>query len=663
MKENDPLSDEESLRNHLAALVASSDDAILSKSLEGIILSWNRGAALMFGYAADEVIGKPVTILIPPQKLEEEPAILERIRRGERIDHYQTVRVRKDGSLIDISLTVSPIRNATGQIVGASKIARDITAQKRIDERLQASDARFRIMADSAPVLIWTADTTRSSIWFNKTWREFTGRSMEDDAGFGWTRNVYAEDLESLLKAYSEHFDARTAFRMEFRLGRSDGQWRWVLANSVPLYEGPGSSFSGYISSGVDITEFRQAQLERDELLRAERSARTEAERLSRMKDEFLATLSHELRTPLNAILGWSTLMRRMDPGSPDHAKGLETIERNARVQSQIISDLLEMSRIISGKVQLDVQPVDLHDVISGTIESVRPSAEAKRLRVRTTLAVQVGRIRGDPARLQQVFWNLLTNAVKFTPSGGSIDIVLERVNSHLEVCVADSGVGIRPEFLAFVFDRFRQADSSTTRRHGGLGLGLSIVKHLVELHGGSVRVKSQGEGQGATFIVALPISAVRSQEDASHEPATFAEMDPTEVELPSLSGVTALIVDDEADARILLDRLIQERGGRTVTAGSASEALAVLMADPVDIIVSDIGMPEVDGYAFIRRVRQLQHSSARTVMAIALTAYARAEDRQRALLAGYQMHLAKPVDPRELIAGIASLLHISKNR
>jgi PAS domain S-box-containing protein len=661
MKENEPLSDEEALRNHLAALVASSDDAILSKSLEGIILSWNRGAALMFGYCADEVIGKPVTILIPPQRLDEEPAILQRIRRGERIDHYQTTRVRKDGVLIDISLTVSPIRNAAGQIVGASKIARDITAQKRVDERLQASDARFRIMADSAPVLIWIADTSRSSIWFNKTWREFTGRSMEDDAGFGWTRNVYAEDLEALLKAYSEHFEARTAFRMEFRLGRSDGQWRWVLGNAVPLYEGPGNGFSGYISSGVDITEFRQAQLERDDLLRAERSARTEAERLSRVKDEFLATLSHELRTPLNAILGWSTLLRRMEPGSPDHAKGLETIERNARVQSQIISDLLDMSRIISGKVQLDVQPVDLHDVISGTIESVRPSAEAKRLRLRTTLAAQVGQIRGDPARLQQVFWNLLTNAVKFTPSGGRIDIVLERVNSHLEICVADSGIGIRPEFLAFVFDRFRQADSSSTRRHGGLGLGLSIVKHLVELHGGSVRVKSQGEGQGSTFIVALPISAIRSQEKAPHEPATFAEIDPAGVELPSLSGVTALIVDDEADARILLDRLIQERGGRTVMASSAAEALAVLQADPVDIVVSDIGMPEVDGYAFIRRVRQHQHASSRTVMAIALTAYARPEDRQRALLAGYQMHLAKPVDPRELIAGIASLLHIPK--
>ena len=261
------------------------------------------------------------------------------------------------------------------------------------------------------------------------------------------------------------------------------------------------------------------------------------------------------------------------------------------------------------------------------------------------------------------MFWNLLTNAVKFTPNGGRIDVVLERVNSHLEICVADSGIGIRPEFLAFVFDRFRQADSSTTRRHGGLGLGLSIVKHLVELHGGSVRVKSQGEGQGSTFIVALPISAIRSEEEASHVPATFAEIDPAEVELPSLSGVTALIVDDEADARILLDRLIQERGGRTVTASSASEALAVLQSDPVDIVVSDIGMPEVDGYAFIRQVRQHQSAASRSVMAIALTAYARAEDRQRALLAGYQMHLAKPVDPRELIAGIASLLHIPRQR
>ncbi len=657
MGENNQPADPEQLRNHLAAIVASSEDAILSKTLDGIIISWNEGASRIFGYTAEEVIGKPVTVLIPPEHLDEEPQILARLRQGQRIDHYQTVRMRKDGTLVDVSLTVSPIRNSKGEIVGASKIARDITLQRRAEQALRASDARFRIMADCAPVLIWLADTTRACTWFNKTWRDFTGRALEDELGFGWTQNVHAEDLEKCLHELTRSAEARSPFQVEFRLGRHDGTWRWVVNHGAPLFEGRDGSFSGYVGSCVDITEFRQAQNDRDELLHAERAARTEAERLSHVKDEFLATLSHELRTPLNAILGWSTLLRRLEPGHPDHLRGLDTIERNARIQAQIVGDLLDMSRIISGKVQLDIQPVSLNEIISAAIESVRPSIEAKRLRLRTTLDAKSGSIRGDANRLQQIFWNLLTNAVKFTPPDGRIDVVLERVNSHVEVIVEDSGIGIKPEFLAFVFDRFRQADSSTTRRHGGLGLGLSIVKHLVELHGGSVRVKSPGEGLGSSFIVALPIAAIRSDDSGVHEQPHFADLDVMALELPRLSCITVLVVDDEADARVLMERLIQERGGKVLVAARAEEALHVLATEHVDLLVSDIGMPEVDGYQLIQRVRKGKHHPR--LPAIALTAYARAEDRQRALLAGYQMHLAKPVDPRELIAGIASLVNL----
>jgi PAS domain S-box-containing protein len=655
------LADADELHNHLAAIVASSDDAILSKNLEGIILTWNAGAQRLFGYTADEAIGKSVTMLIPPDHMDEEPQILQRLRRGERIDHYETVRVRKDGSRLDIALTVSPIRNSRGQIVAASKIARDITVQKRAAGALAASDARFRIMADSAPVLIWMADTTKRCTWFNKGWREFTGRPLEEDLGFGWSQNVHADDLQSVMQNYTEHFEARTPFRIEHRLGRHDGTWRWVINDATPLFEGHYGRFSGYVGSCIDITEFRRAQTDRDELLRAERAARSEAERLSHVKDEFLATLSHELRTPLNAILGWSTLLRRLDRDSPDYGKGLDTIERNARIQTQIIGDLLDMSRIISGKVQLDVQPVRLNDVISAALDVVRPSVEAKKLRLRVTLDSRGTHIRGDPSRLQQIVWNLLTNAVKFTPSGGRIDVVSNRENSHVEISVEDSGAGIKPEFLAFVFDRFRQADSSTTRRHGGLGLGLSIVKHLVELHGGSVRVKSPGEGLGSTFIVALPISVIRTEESSLQERPTFADIALSSVDLPSLSGITALVVDDEADARTLIERLIQESGGRALMASSAEEALRVLAAEPVDILISDIGLPEVDGYQMIQRLRKHEDKRLRTLTAIALTAYARAEDRQRALLAGYQMHLSKPAEPRELIAAIASLLNLPR--
>ena len=497
-------------------------------------------------------------------------------------------------------------------------------------------------------------------IWFNETWLNFTGRPAEKELGFGWSENIHQDDLAQFLENYTENFDARRPFRIEYRLGRHDGEWRWVVNTAVPLFEAIGGGFSGYVGSCVDISEFRQAEADKEELLRAERHARSEAERLSRLKDEFLATLSHELRTPLNAVLGWSTLMKRVPAGSPDYVRGVETIERNARIQAQIIGDLLDMSRIISGKVQLDVQPVDLQEVISAAVDSVRPSAEAKRLRLRAVLDAKVGRLRGDPNRLQQVFWNLLTNAVKFTPADGRIDILMERVNSHVEVTVEDSGIGIKPEFLAFVFDRFRQADASTTRRHGGLGLGLSIVKHLAELHGGTVRVKSAGDGCGSTFIVALPISAIREQEPPpSFERSTFAEVDVASVELPSLAGTVALVVDDEADARILVNRLIEERGGRALMAGSVAEALRILATEHVDILVSDIGMPDVDGYQLIRQLRTAEDLKVRNIAAVALTAYARADDRQRALLAGYQMHLSKPVDPRELIAGIASLLNV----
>lgn len=649
--------DPEELRNHLAAVVASSDDAIISKTLDGIIVSWNEGAQRIFGYTAEEVIGKSITIILPPDHLDEEPQILARLRRGERIDHYQTVRMHKDGSRLDISLTVSPVRNAKGDIVGASKIARDITPQKRAEEALRVSDNRFRIMADSAPVLIWMANTARTFTWFNKTWREFTGRPMDEELGFGWTQNVHADDLQNCLDTFTQSFEKRVPFRLEHRLGRHDGTWRWVINQGTPLYESVTGSFSGYVGSCTDITDMRQAQSERDELLQAERSARAEAERLGHMKDEFLATLSHELRTPLNAILGWAALLRRLGSESPDYHRGLETIERNARVQGQIVGDLLDMSRIISGKVQLDIEPLDLQDVLTAAIDSVRPSIEAKKLRFRTVLNARAARIRGDANRLQQVFWNLLTNAVKFTPSGGSIQVTLERVNSHVEVTVEDSGIGIKPEFLAFVFDRFRQADSTTSRRYGGLGLGLSIVKHLIEHHGGSVRVKSPGEGQGSSFIVALPVSAVHSRPTDRPPKAEFEEFDLSIVELPSLSNVRVLIVDDEDDARYLIDRFIVERGGQSIMAKSATEALQVLAKERVDIIVSDVGMPDIDGYELIRRVRKT--SAACNTMAIALTAYARAEDRQRALLAGYQMHLSKPVDPRELIAGIASLLNL----
>jgi hypothetical protein len=388
----------------------------------------------------------------------------------------------------------------------------------------------------------------------------------------------------------------------------------------------------------------------------AERAARGEAERASRTKDEFLATLSHELRTPLNAVLGWTHVLQKSSGRSAEDTKALSVIERNARAQAQIIEDLLDMSSIISGKVRLDVQRVELASLINATVETVRPSAQAKGIRLQVVLDPKAGPMRGDPNRLQQVLWNLLTNAVKFTRKDGRISITLARVNSHLEVEVSDNGEGIDPDFLPHIFDRFRQADASSTRDHRGLGLGLSIVKQLVELHGGSISVKSAGRGQGSTFRVLLPLAATNddSQElSVEYSPRSAAQAAREAIPQIDLRGLKVLVVDDELDSRSLIQRLLQECNASVTTAGSAEEAVGVVLGNAPDILISDIGMPGEDGYILIRRIRELSQA---TIPAIALTAYARIEDRIKAIQAGFQSHLSKPVEPIELVVMVQSL-------
>jgi signal transduction histidine kinase/ActR/RegA family two-component response regulator len=395
----------------------------------------------------------------------------------------------------------------------------------------------------------------------------------------------------------------------------------------------------------------KRAADERARLLEAERAAKTEVERVSLMKDEFLATLSHELRTPLNAILGWSDILLDRVEEASDLRRGLETIARNARAQAQLIEDLLDMNRIVSGKIRLEVQRLDLVAVIEAALDSVRPSAEAKGIAVRTTLDTRGGQVFGDPGRLQQVIWNVLSNAVKFTPKGGKIDVLLQRVSSHVEITVSDTGSGISAEFLPHLFERFRQADASTTRAHGGLGLGLSIVKQLVELHGGTVSARSPGEHQGATIVITLPVRAVREAEERPFQT-------PVRKRAPavSLAGIRVLVVDDERDARELIRSVLSEAGAEVYLAASAKEGLVSILAHRPDLIVSDIGMPERDGYDFIREVRGLATAAGGKTPAVALTAFARSEDRTRAMLAGYQVHVAKPIEPRELVATVKSL-------
>ncbi len=459
-------------------------------------------------------------------------------------------------------------------------------------------------------------------------------------------------------------------FEMEFPLRSASGEFRWFLTRVNPLRSDDGTLLL-WFGTNTDVSdqqrqkrELAASEARLQGLVEAERAARAEAERVSRMKDEFLSTLSHELRTPLNAILGWAQILARSGHSATDLAAGLATIERNARSQALIVEDLLDMSRIISGKVRLDVQRVELAALVYAAVETLRPAAEAKQIHLQVVPDPAIGPVSGDPNRLQQIFWNLISNSVKFTPRAGRVQVLLERVDSHLEISVIDSGEGIKAGFLPLVFNRFQQEDASTTRRHGGLGLGLSIVKQLVELHGGSVRAHSAGEGQGATFVVALPVTALvpdrQGDRPQMHSPVESgaARADACH----SLAGVRVLVVDDEPDARALVERLLADCDALVTIAATAEEAIGHLRESGFDVLVSDIGMPGEDGYALIRRVRQLDSPMA-GIPALAMTAYARSEDRQRAFDAGFGLHVAKPVEPSELIEMVARLAQRTRSR
>ena len=521
-------------RARLAAIVEYSGEAIATKNLDGIIQTWNASAEKLFGYKAEEIIGKSVTILIPPERLHEEEEILSRLRRGLPAERLETIRVTKGGRRIPVLLTVSPLKDSDGNVIGASKLIHDIADRQRIEEQ-------------------------------------------------------------------------------------------------------------------------------RQQLLVRERSLRTQAEAAGRMKDEFLATVSHELRTPLNAILGWATTLNRTELDDLTERRGMEAIERNARAQAQLIEDLLDVSRIISGKMRLDVKPVVLAPIVEAAIDSVRPAADAKSIRLELDIDPDANHLRADEGRLQQIIWNLLSNSIKFTPAGGFVQVKIKRTPAMAEITVTDTGEGIEPEFLPFAFDRFQQADSSVTRRHGGLGLGLAIARHLVEMHGGTIEARSEGEGHGATFTVKLPMQAVTSltaSTDSQRDSKTTDGADGR----ANLAAVRVLAVDDSTDTRDLITVVLETCGANVTTASSMREALDVLAGWKPDLLICDIGMPEEDGYALIRTIRDLAPEQGGKVPAIALTGYVRVEDRMRALEAGYQMFVPKPIEAGELCTVVATLVGRGNN-
>ncbi len=639
----------------LAAIIASSDDAIISKDLTGIVRSWNQSAERIFGYTADEMIGKSITTLFPPDRLDEEPQILARLQRGERVEHFQTIRLRKDGTPVAISATISPIHDREGKVIGASKVARDVTQAVELEGRFKA------IIASSDDAII-SKDLTGVVRSWNESAERIFGYTADEMIGKSITVLFPTDRLEEEPKILEQLRRGQRVDHFETVRLSKDGRLVDVSVTISPV-KGPAGEIIGVSKVARDITSIKRILREREELLERETAARSEAERVGRMKDEFLATLSHELRTPLNAILGWATILRTEATADPaDLEQGLEIIERNARAQAQLIEELLDMSRIINGKLRLDVQAVDLQVIIHEAIESVRPAADAKGIRLARILDSQSGSITGDPNRLQQVLSNLLTNAVKFTPKGGRIQVVLRRVNSHVEISVADSGQGIAPEFVPQLFTRFSQADTSIARHYGGLGLGLALVKSLVELHGGSVKASSAGLGQGATFVISLPLTAVRHDELG---PALTPAPSPVAAAgaNPDLRGFHILVIDDEADARKLIQHILQMCHATVTTAAGAAEGLEAVKQHRPDMVLSDVGMPAEDGYQFLAKLRRLSDAEGGDTPAVALTAFARAEDRRRALMAGFQMHLPKPVEPAELLAVVANLCAANRRR
>ena len=643
------------------------DYAIFMLDPNGYVLTWNAGAQRFKGYRAEEIIGQHFSRFYPPEALASGlPDHELKIAGKTGVFEDEGWRVRKDGSLFWANVVITAMRNAAGELIGFAKVTRDLTQRRSHEEELRRSEERFRLLIEGVDeYAIFMLDPNGQVATWNSGAERIKGYTSAEIVGQHFS--VFYPD-EAREARWPEH-----ELQMAAENGRfSDNGWRlrkdgttfWANVTITALRDDTGKLL-GYAKLTRDLTEAKRIEAmestnrQREEMLDAERSARMSAQRATRLKDEFLATLSHELRTPLSAILGWTqVLLRGATPKGPEEQKrAIEVIDRNARAQVQLIDDLLDLSRIMTGKLRLDLHQISFSNVVEAAVDSAKPAAEAKGIRLKAIFGAGQDIISADGTRLQQVVWNLLTNAIKFTPKGGQVQVLLQRVNSHLELTVSDTGIGIPPSYLPHVFDRFSQKDTSTTRAFGGLGLGLAICKQLVELHGGVITAVSEGEGKGATFSVQLPLSIVQRDEQSSPRIHPTAETQPGEMlSLPRLDGVQVFAVDDEPDARELLRTLLEDQGAKVTSFASAEAALAALKTVRPTVLVCDVGMPNMDGYQLIRKLRADESRSER-IPALALTAFARAEDRKRSLVAGYQAHLAKPFDVGELILVIADLV------
>ena len=625
----------EMVNQRFAAIVESSDDAIISKDLNGIIKSWNKGAERIFGYTQDEVIGKSVTILIPEDRSDEEPEILSQISSGKRVEHYETVRLRKDGTLINISITISPILNESGEIIGASKIARDISDREMRDKqiRFQAS------LLDAVEEAVIATDLEGTILYWNLFAEELYGWTPAETLGANVvdiipstaTRRDAAEILTQLREGVS--------WSGEFVAQKKDGTVFPTLVTDSPIYNKLGELI-GIVGVSIDITDRKIAEDERARLLESERQARSDAEQANRLKDEFLATLSHELRNPLNVILGYAEVLLRSDEAKKSSfvSRAAEILKRNALAQSQLVRDLLDLSRLHMGKLTLNREAVSLTSVMQNAVETVRDEANEKGVEIRIDVPDDMVFVDADPLRMEQIVWNLLNNAVKFTPTGGSVQLHLTTEGEQAQLVVVDTGQGIEAEFIPHVFEMFRQADATISRRHGGMGIGLALVQELVQLQDGSVSVYSAGLGHGAQFTITMPLSQTKGPAKASGKL----------VQPGALSRMRILVVDDSVDTVDMLRHLFEMDGAVVNTASGGKEALEIAAKETFDVILSDISMPGMDGFELLRRLRRLP--DYKEVPVLALTGFGRVEDVERAKAEGFFSHVTKPVDVGEIV-------------
>ncbi|HMJ10755.1 MAG TPA: PAS domain S-box protein, partial [Polyangiaceae bacterium] len=643
------------------------DYAIFMLDTNGHVATWNLGAHRLKGYTASEIVGRHFSSFYTPEdRAAGKPErILNTVRTTGRCED-ESWRVRKDGTLFWANVVITELRDHQDRLMGFAKVTRDLTEQRASEDDLRRSEERFRLLVESVnEYAIYMLDPTGRVTTWNAGAERMKGYKTAEIIGRHFSTFFPPEDIANDRPA-RELEVARDEGRFEdegWRVAKS-GHRFWANVVVTTLRDARGELI-GFAKITRDLTARRLAEETARNLLR-EQTARavaeslaTRAEEANRIKDEFLATVSHELRTPLNAIVGWTSLLRQTSL-EPRVAKSIEVIDRNAHAQVKIIEDILDVSRIVTGKLRIDPKLTDMVTITNHVLEIIRPSAHARQISVEFQQSTATFPLVADPERLQQVIWNLLSNAVKFTDPGGAIRLAIEATTSDVVLRVHDTGRGIEADFMPYVFDRFKQADASTTRRFGGLGLGLSLVRHIVELHGGSAAVHSAGPGQGSTFSIMLPVHPSYSEEPAdtgSVQAASRAFHGPQ----PALRGVRVLVVDDDDDARDLLTMVLEKVDATVVNAASAAAGFAALQRFRPHVLVSDIAMPEEDGYSFAQRVRALDSSAGGGIPSIALTAYTRTEDRARALAAGFTTHIGKPVDPDELVASVANLAGFSR--